>query len=353
MENIVRLMMELPEDYEEECYKQGAIIRRRGVSNPADLMMLAMFHLQNGCSLLEMSEVARITKLGSMSDVAFMNRFEKCGNWFKSINEKITAECLINYQKPSCLEGKTVVAVDASDVVEKGRSKRIYRLHFALDIFKMISLEHKITTNKTGESLCNFTLRPGYLMIADRGYANIKGIEHCNTYGAEYIIRLRKNSFTIRNESGEKIDLLVLFSKLKEGEYSDFTAFATNLDGDKISVRICAKRKTPDAIEQTQKKLRRKESKNQRTISDETKTFNEYIVVVTNVDTPVSANDIFEAYRLRWQVEIYFKRLKSILNFGELPKRRHDSVIAWLNGKMMIALLIEIVIAKGAFPPKE
>jgi hypothetical protein len=51
------------------------------VANPADLMMLALFHLQNGCSLMEMSEVARITKLGKMSDVAFMKRFEKCADW--------------------------------------------------------------------------------------------------------------------------------------------------------------------------------------------------------------------------------------------------------------------------------
>ena len=53
MENIVRLMEELPKDYEAECYKQSAIVRKRGVANPADLMMLSIFHLQNGCSLLE------------------------------------------------------------------------------------------------------------------------------------------------------------------------------------------------------------------------------------------------------------------------------------------------------------
>jgi IS4 transposase len=56
---------------------------------------------------------------------------------------------------------------------------------------------------------------------------------------------------------------------------------------------------------------------------------------------------------LRWQVEIYFKRLKSILNFGELPKRRPGSVVAWLNGKLMVALLLEMIISKAAFPPKE
>jgi hypothetical protein len=353
MESISRLMAELPVNYEEKCFKTGAITRRRGVSNPADLMMLAMFHLQNGCTLLEISEVARITKLGAMSDVAFMKRFEKCGNWFKQINEGIASKSLVDYQKPAWLEGKTVVAVDASDVTEKGRSGRTYRLHFALDIFKMTSIEHIITTDKVGESMGNFALQPDYLVVADRAYSTIKSIEHCTENGAEYILRLRKNSFTVRNEDDEKIDLLKVFGDLNDDEYTDLNAFATNSNGKKVPVRICAKRKTPEAILQTHKKLHRKESLKHHKIPDETKTFNEYIVVATNLENVVSAQEILETYRLRWQVEIYFKRLKSILNFGELPKRRPDSVVAWLNGKLMIALLIEIVIAKSSFFPQQ
>jgi len=117
MESIARLMAELPTGYEEDCFEQGAITRMRGVSCPADLMMLSMFHLQNGCTLLEISEVARITRLGEMSDVAFMKRFEKCGKWFRVINNKLATQGLIDYQKPTWLEEKTVVAIDASDVI--------------------------------------------------------------------------------------------------------------------------------------------------------------------------------------------------------------------------------------------
>ncbi|HWR08318.1 IS4 family transposase [Sporomusa sp.] len=353
MENIARLMAELPNDYEDDCFTEGALTRRRGVNNPADLMMLSMFHLQNGCTLIEISEIARITKLGEMSDVAFMKRFEKCGNWFRTINSKIATNGIIKYQKPNWLEDKTIVAVDASDVTEKGRSGRTYRLHFAFDVFNMGSVDYSITDVKVGESLVNFNIKPGHLVIGDRAYSTINGIEHCKQNDAEYILRMRKNSFTIRNEQGELIDLLEAFRNTVSDGYADVQAFATNLSGDKVSIRICAKKKDPEAIIQTQKRLKRKESKRQLKISDEAKVFNEYIVVVTNLNGYISAEDILEAYRLRWQVEIYFKRLKSILNFGELPKRRPDSVIAWLNGKLMIALLIEILLSKTPFPPKE
>lgn len=353
MESIARLMAELPKEYEEDCYDQGAITRRRGVANPADLMMLAMFHLQNGCTLLEISEVARITKLGEMSDVAFMKRFEKCGNWFRTINKKIATKELINYQKPNWMEEKIVVAVDATDVVEKGRSGRTYRLHYAFDFFKMGSVDHMITDVNVGESLVNFKLKPEYLVIGDRAYSTIRGIAHCEKNGAEFILRMRKNSFTVRNEKGETIDFLETIKSAGGKDHADVWAFATNLDGEKVPIRICAKRKDPEAIIRTQKRLKRKESKKQLLMSDEAKVFNEYIVIVTNLNDDIPAEEILEAYRLRWQVEIYFKRLKSVLDFGELPKRRLGSVIAWLNGKLMIALLIEILLSKTAFPPQE
>ena len=353
MESIARLIAELPDGYEEDCFKYGAITRMRGVSSPADLMMLSMFHLQNGCTLIEISEVAKITKLGEMSDVAFMKRFEKCGDWFKAINSKIAPQALLNYSRPKWMEGLDPIGIDASDVVEKGRSGRTYRLHYALDIFNMKSADHSITDEKVGESLVNFRLRPGHLVLGDRAYATVNGIRHCNSCGAKFVLRLRKNSFTVRDENGEAIDMVRAISDAGEDAPISIRAYATNLAGARIPIRICAKKKDPEAIADTLKRLRRHESKRQCVVSDEAKAFNEYIVLVTNLEDSISAEEVLEAYRLRWQVEIYFKRLKSILDFGELPKRREGSVIAWLNGKLMIALLIEIVIAKASFPPQE
>jgi hypothetical protein len=353
MENLAALIRLLPEDYERDCFEQGAIKRLRGVKSPGDLMMLSLFHLASGCSLIEVSAMTKMLHMPIMSDVAFMKRFKQCGNWFKTINAKLMRESLIQYEKPTYLAGKRVKAVDASDVREKGRSGRIYRLHFSLDIFKMQSVEHNITDNKVGESLCNFKWEKGDLAIADRGYATIRGMQYVAASGAEFIVRTRKNAFTLRDEAGNKINLLEALSALGEDDTCDIVGFATNINQEKLPLRICARRKTPDALEKTAKRMKRAEQRRPYAISDEAKAFNEYIVVATNVDSSISANDILETYRLRWQVEIYFKRLKSILDFGEMPKRTPESVIAWLNGKIMVSLLIEIMIAKMSFPPEE
>jgi len=351
MYSVARLIKELPENYEEECEKQCAVRRWRGVKSPADLMLLILIHLMNGTSLLEISIIAHTAKLGEMSDVAFMKRLAQCKDWFISICSALISRSMENYEQPAWLAGKTVVAADASDVVEKGRSRRTYRLHYMLDIFKMSSLQCKITAQSVGEALVNFEMAPNMLVIADRMYSNVKGMAHCLKAGADFVLRMRKNSFKTCDTEGNRLDLLNIFKRLTNEEYADFKAFAVSKDGTSVPVRICAKRKTPEQIEKTMKKLKLLERKG--TITDEAKMFNEYIVLATSIDDTVSTEQVFSVYRLRWQVEIYFKRLKSILDFGELPKKRAENSLAWLNGKLMVALLIESVISKSFSPDEQ
>ena len=114
-------------------------------------------------------------------------------------------------------------------------------------------------------------------------------------------------------------------------------------------------------MDSTRKKMKRKESKKQTTISPSAYKFNEYIVMATSLDSSISYKEIIELYRFRWQVELYFKRLKSILGYGErlksilgygeLPKKSDKSIFSWLNGKLMIALLIESIIGNADFSP--
>ena len=87
-------------------------------------------------------------------------------------------------------------------------------------------------------------------------------------------------------------------------------------------------------------------------MTEKTKLFQEYIVVATSLSKNIHAEEVLELYRYRWQVELYFKRLKSILAYGELPKKKEESIFAWLNGKLMISLLIAKVLSRVSFFPK-
>jgi len=351
MVTLVEVLRELPQGYEDACYKEKAIQRARGITNPHDLMLMSMLHLFNGCSLVEISAIAEKAKLGNLSDVAFMKRFAGCTDWFKWIISNLVSEGMVDYAKPEWLEGYNLQAVDASDVVEKGRSGRTYRLHFALDLFTMHSASYKITGVEVGESLTNFDFNKGDLIVADRIYSTFKGIRHCWEDGADFVMRLRRTSFTMYDADGVRIDILNRMRGLSEGEEIEIPVYA-KVDGKNLTpLRVCVRMKDRDSQRKTAAKLSRKQSKKQESISEDTLEFNKYIVLVTALPATISCSQILEIYRWRWQVELYFKRLKTIMDFGELPKKKPESVFAWLNGKLMIALLIEKIIGKKSFPP--
>jgi hypothetical protein len=101
MPSIAQLLPLLGKDYERKCIELGIIRRAREIKTPADLMMLCLFHLLNGVSLVAVSTVAFALKIGNFSDAAFMKKFATCGEWFKQISADLLLDGLISYPKPA------------------------------------------------------------------------------------------------------------------------------------------------------------------------------------------------------------------------------------------------------------
>jgi IS4 transposase len=101
-------------------------------------------------------------------------------------------------------------------------------------------------------------------------------------------------------------------------------------------------RKSREAIERAHKKIRRLASKNGTEIKPETLRFAEYVILFTTFpEEEFSAYEVMENYRVRWQVELVFKRFKQVAQLGHLPKQDEESAKAWLYGKLFVALLTE------------
>ena len=342
----------MPEGYEGKCHELKVIQRSRAIKKPEDLMKLSLIYLSQSCSLLEVSELSKAMGIAEISDVAFMKKFGICNEWFKWILSQIKIEPLMNYAKPEKLEKYRLISVDATTVSEKGATKRNYKLHYGIELFTLSSSNYKITPETTGESLRNFSIEPNDLVIADRAYGTKTSIEYCLESGADFIFRMKNKAFKLYDVANVEVDLLSFLNTTEEAKASEIIVYMKGSKG-MIPLRLCAIKKTDEEIEKTKKRLKDKESKKQKKYSDQTKITHHYIFVLSSLPDFISTDEILDIYRLRWQVELYFKRLKSIMNFGELPKKKEESILAWLNGKLMVALLLEVLLAKAVFPPDE
>ena len=354
-DNIRQLMEHLPRGYEEASRETGAV-RREGkvIKKPCDLMWLMLCHLSQGATLTNTSALSEAAGLGRLSDVGIMNRLANCTEWFKWAQRELAGAGVADYLKPEGFEAYRVLAVDASRVCSGvSRFSKRWNLHFALDLFAMASHEYKITGEESGETLTNFAAEEGDLFVGDRIYASKRGMAHCLAGGAQFVLRIRCGAFKMLSAEGSEVDLAKLLAATGSNRAVDIpvTVDLTPHGAGLHQVRICALKKSAGDIENTLKRMGAKDSRKQKETSAEARKFNEYIVLVTSLPESVTAGQVLSLYRYRWQVELYFKRFKSLLAAGEIPKKRADCMEAWLNGKLMLALLFEVLLSKLDFPP--
>ena len=317
------IMELLPKGYKEACWETKAMSRKRGLQDEEALLTLCLYYAYNH-SLIEVQNYAQKFLSLHISDVGFMKRFIRCNEWIKWINAHMVADEHQMYEKPSQLKDYRVMAIDASNIVSKGAVRQTWRLHYAVNLFSMNSEMFAITQEETGESLKNFALQAKDLALADRIYATITGIEHCRKAGADFIMRLKNKAFQLYDSDGNTINLVDLL-KATNTTGQDFIVYYRTSNKELMPLRLCAIEKTDEEKAIAQKKIRQKESKKQVKLSEETKLTYNYFFVVTSLDDTFSVEQIFALYRLRWQVEMVFKRFKSIFGYGFYTNQNSSS----------------------------
>jgi hypothetical protein len=128
----------------------------------------------------------------------------------------------------------------------------------------------------------------------------------------------------------------------RPGQFGSCQVWVRAEDGTRVEARLCAVRKSDEAVIASRRKLRRRAQRKCQELQPETLEYTQWVMVITTAPSEVLTDaQVLEWYRVRWQVELAFKRLKSLAGFGHLPKYDPVSCRAWLYGKLLVALLTE------------
>jgi hypothetical protein len=343
----------LPEGWEEKAKELGAVTRQRKIVSPEILLRVLLIHLADSCSMRETVVRARESGLTDISDVALFKRLKASSEWLRWIAVNLAEDVHGISKKPDWLKAFNVRIVDASTITEPGSTGSDWRLHFSIELFGLTCDHFRITGPKVGETFRNFPIKKGDLIIGDRGYGSAAGITYVIENEGDFLVRIKNRALKLMRNEKEEFGLLENFQKLDYGEIGDFDVFYRSSDNRLRYLRLCAIKKSPEAAEKSRKNAIQLMSKKQRSLSEETIELHDYVFVITSVRKDVlSASEIMLLYRMRWQVELAFKRLKSILGLGHLPKFDPDSSKAWLHGKRVVALLTNAIVDRGrSFSP--
>jgi hypothetical protein len=208
------------------------------------------------------------------------------------------------------------------------------------------------STAGNGESLTRIPVQSGEFILGDAIYGGLPGLLAIKQKKADVLIRVNPVTFVAFGPGKRRFPLLKRVTQIAQsGKVRAWKVWLRSSSGEQVEGRLCAIRKSEQAIAQAQRRLQRKEVRKQTKLKPETFGFARYVMVFTTYERG-SAAQILQWYRMRWQIELVFKRLKSLLSLGRLPKYDARSSRVWLYGKLLVALLTQKLIRTGRdIPP--
>jgi len=351
--NMSEILEYLPSTWKALARETKAFTRARNIKTEEDLLALNMLYITNDGSYQLASAMMKLTRGISVNKNAAYERITASGEWLRRMTEGLCQNIGASYTKPDFLGSKRVKLIDASDEVTKGKDKTTWRLHYVFDLFGFNCTSMELTTNKEGEKLTRHAVDEDDIIIADRIYSTMSGIEHVKTQGGDFIIRFKSKSFHLYNEDGNRIELLPHIRHLDALESTDIHCFYKLATGELRPLRIVAMKKDATAISESKRKMQQKVSKKQeKAVQADTVELNEYVILMTSLD--YTSEQILELYRARWQIEQVFFRLKSLFGYGDVPSKNEDAVKAWFYGKLFLAALCENILkTEDSFSPSK
>ena len=116
------------------------------------------------------------------------------------------------------------------------------------------------------------------------------------------------------------------------------------LGGDEpaLALRLIVQRKPPRAAEETRSALHRAAARKGKVPDPRSLIAAGFMILATSLPrNGYSARAILAVFRLRWQIELAFKRLKSLLHVDRLPTWTVRGSRSWLNAHLIPALLCD------------
>jgi hypothetical protein len=244
--------------------------------------------------------------------------------------------------EPERWGGYDMIAMDASSVACPGAKGTDARLHAAIRLSELRIYDVVATDESEGETLRRFFFIPGQLVIVDRGLANPVGIAWVRNCGADVIARHNRGALPLYDEEQNQIDVIDWARTLKDGvaqERKVWVYAETDCGNQWFVGRLVGRRLPPDKAKEAQQRIRKEQGAK---VTAESLEMAAYVLVFTTAEeSRLSAEQVLKAYRLRWQIELLFKRLKSLIGIDRVPTSRKDTTIAWLSIKLLLAMLID------------
>jgi hypothetical protein len=342
-----------------------ALVRRREIRSGEMLLRLALAYGPGGLSLRSAATWAGVAGLADLSDTAVMNRLRGAADWLGEIAGALLKRSAASPPAEWPVANAPATDGPVTDALPKARRLRIidgsvitrpgsrgtdWRLHATYDPAAARFTDLDLTDQHGAESFTRATLGAGDVAVGDRCFAKPLDLMSVLERDADFVVRISHAQLRLTRPDGTILAWPTVFDALPEGGVIEQPVMVEK--GGKgirrrtlplFGARLIVCRLTDTAASRGERRVRRKHSKCRAGGALQPLTVRSagFLMVLTSLPETVSADEVLAAYRVRWQVELAFKRLKSLLGLDRLPAKSRALARSWLFAHLILALLIE------------
>lgn len=326
----------LPADIEDIAIRTGAIVRRREIRSATDLVRLNLVYAQDDSSLRGTSAWAQEVGVANLSDQAVLKRLRGSVGLLRSLCSRLMS----GQEQNRPLKDMRLVLVDSTTICRRRAKGTDFRVHVNYDASLCRISGVELTRADGGEGLDRLPCGTGDVLLADQGYPSRVRLDAVRTQGAHFAVRFYPTNLPLQDDAGRRVNPLELCRDLKIGQILDIPLSTVPVKGgSSVSGRLVALRKTD---EQALRQLERTRKNSGKPPSADSDLATRYIMVFTSLDAKqADAQTVLESYRIRWQVEMAFKRTKGIISLGETAARDMELCEAKILAKLLLLLMIQ------------
>jgi hypothetical protein len=318
-----------------------AFIRAREIKNAVDLLRLIMAYCLGERGLRSTAAWATSVGLVDISCVALLYRLRHCGDWLALLVGQVLAEAA-----PKASQGRLIRIIDATTVRKKGPQGRnkngLWRVHSAFDLPQERFGHFELTDQQEGERLDRIAPVAGEIRLADRAYLQPERMARLIEAGADFVIRAGWKGARWLDGKGRALDLIAELRKATERSLVDRPIWIKPRRGAPLALRLVALKKPPQAAEKARSKARQSARRGGHQLSKQTLQAADWVILITSLTSDdYTADDVLALYRLRWRIELGFKRLKSLVGLKGPPGTDERSAKPHILAHLLIILLLE------------
>jgi Transposase DDE domain len=329
----------LPVDLEAQARGLGAFTRRRGLACASDLLRGLLAYVLVAASFQHLGAWGVLAGVAPLSAPAWHKRLVASRAWLRWLLTELLAVEPPTIRLVPHAHGNLLL-VDATTLGQPGGTGDDWRLHTAYNFRSGRLVQVTLTDRRGGEHLGHYTIQPTDIVVADNGYGYRTSVATVRKQQAHLVTRIRPSTFPFTLRDGQVLDVVPQLRK-RGPTVRTWYGWCTDTDGERYAVRLIAAKLPPLQAAAARKRTQRRAQKHGRRAQPDTLEVAGWVLVLTTLVVPTwTTEDILRAYRIRWQIELVFKRMKSVLGLGALRGRTRASLEAAIYA-LLIAWLLQ------------